>query len=217
MPHKFTSKAVAEHKVCEVLWALEWETNTEGDRKCMQIKGKGWMWIFYASCHAVPAGVVRGVNKIDRLTGLLFCGMTAHNWRKTKDKRQTQGQKEEIQQLLLMHRVGARTRVQISSSHQRWREGQTSHRGFELVHGWRDTLGAVRHQRLDLDFELFSAVLVVLRVTGGEKLLFSGIWWTCVKEKVIRARQSGELGWTSTSESGHSSVMSQRAIVPHPG
>lgn len=31
--------------------------------------------------YAVLAGVVMGVNKIDRLTGLLFCGMTAHNRR----------------------------------------------------------------------------------------------------------------------------------------
>lgn len=76
-------------------------------------------------------------------------------------------------------------RDQISRAHQRRRQCQAPHWGFQLIHRWRDTPGAVRHQRFDLDFELFLAViLVVFWVTGGEKLLSLGGWWTWVKDKV---------------------------------
>lgn len=47
-------------------------------------------------------------------------------------------------------------------THQRGRERQASHRGFQLIHSWRHTLSTVCHERLDLDFELFLAVLVLL-------------------------------------------------------
>lgn len=74
-----------------------------------------------------------------------------------------------------------RTRCQRgrrAASHQGWRERQASHRGLQLVHGGGAALAAVRNQRLDPDFELSPAVLLllILRVAGGEKLLRSGGW-----------------------------------------
>lgn len=80
--------------------------------------------------------------------------------------------------------VCSRTVVPISSTHQRWWECQASHWGFQLVHRWRDTFGTVRHQWLDLYFELFLAVLVVLWVARREKMFSFGSWWTLVKDKV---------------------------------
>lgn len=140
-------------------------------------------------------------------------------WQRTViGEKQARGQKDEIQQLPLMHKVGTSTWVQISSSHQRRREGQASYRGFKLVHRRRDTLGAVWHERLDLDFELFPVVLVVLRVTGGEKLLFSGIQWICVKVKETQRWECVQLEnqfyfyfrqW--------SFLRDVRAVVPYPG
>ena len=78
----------------------------------------------------------------------------------------------------------SRTRVLISSAHQRRREGQAPHWGFQLVHRRGDTLGTVRHQWLDPDFELLLVLLIFLRVAGGKKVLSSGSWWTFVKDKV---------------------------------
>lgn len=62
-------------------------------------------------------------------------------------------------------------RCRFGSAHQRRRERQASHGGLQLVHRRRDAHGGVRHQGLDLDFELLLAVLVVLGLAGGEKLL----------------------------------------------
>lgn len=69
----------------------------------------------------------------------------------------------------------------VVSAHQRRGERQTSHWGFQLIHGGRDASGAVRHQRFDPDFELLLAVLVLFWVTGGEKVLFFGSWWARLK------------------------------------
>lgn len=84
--------------------------------------------------------------------------------------------------------------VLIGGAHQRWRERQAAHWGFQLIHRWRDTLGTVRHQRLDLNFEFFLAVLVVLGVAGGVILLSFGSWWTFVKDKAKRMSTESK-GW----------------------
>lgn len=203
LPHKFASKAAAEHKVCEVL---------SSGRQTLKVAGRACRSRAKAKCasstpHAMQSAGVVCVNKIDWLTGLLFCNMTAHSCRR---KRHTGSERRNSAAA-----VNAQGRCQNEGqdSHQRWGEGQTPHRGFELVHRWRDALGAVRHQWLDLDFEFFPAVLVVLRVTGGEKLLLSGIQYICVKEKWRAAQRSEKMVSIYTLDSDHSSMMSQRAVV----
>lgn len=101
----------------------------------------------------------------ERLTGLLLyraTGAKAGERREDRDVRQKRAE------------VAAGTLT--GGAHQRRRERQASHRGLQLVHGGGGALGAVRHQRLDSNFELFPAVLVVLGVAGGEELLPPGSW-----------------------------------------
>lgn len=99
----------------------------------------------------------------DRLTGLLL-------YQRTEGRRGERGQRCKTE----TYKVP--TGTAMGSAHQRRRERQASHRGFQLVHRGGDALGAVRDQRLDSNSELFPAVLVLLGVAGGGKLLPSGSW-----------------------------------------
>ena len=83
-------------------------------------------------------------------------------------------------------------RIKPGAPHQSRRQRQAPHGGLQLVHRRRDTLDALRHQRLDLDLELPPALLLVVRLAGGEELLGPGSCFT----RGVRERSTGMPGAT---------------------
>lgn len=119
---------------------------------------------------------------IKRLTGLLLYGVTGAEVGERREDGDVRQKRAKVP-----------SGTVTGGAHQGRRERQAPHRGLQLVHGGGDALGAVRDQRLDSDFELFPAVLVVLGLAGGEELLPPGSWWACVKDTVVHFDFAAEL------------------------